>query len=170
MPNPRTSLTSEIAPRLREALAGLPPPRTLLDLGCGDTFYWQGYQSLFPGACCLGLDWAAEAMGHNNYQKIQADARHLPFAQQSVDLILLQHPDLDRNRQSWGQAISEIGRVLATDGHLLAACYHWAEAEILYKWLAEAGFVDRMFVLQAPVPLSGRHRVMLTATPPQNQP
>jgi ubiquinone/menaquinone biosynthesis C-methylase UbiE len=101
-----------------------PKPATILDIGCGTGAMLDDLSGF---GCVIGADFSPEALsycrirGHDSgaqYRLARADARHLPFASNSIDIVtamdIIEHIDDDK------AALSEIERVLKPDGLLLA--------------------------------------------------
>jgi SAM-dependent methyltransferase len=104
----------------------LPLPDGLtLDVGCGEGRFprdlkQRGYRVIGVDASQTLIEHAQEADPHGDY--LVADAAELPFEDGSVQLVtaFMSLHDID----DMEEAMREIGRVLAPDGHLCAAIVH----------------------------------------------
>lgn len=96
-------------------------PRRVLDLATGSGDLALTIAKRLPGAEITGADFCAEmlerarAKGLTN--TVLADALHLPFGGASFDAVTVAFGL--RNMADWGEALAEMGRVLAPGGHLL---------------------------------------------------
>lgn len=102
----------------------------ILELGCGTGAMWTQLESPLPSGCRLTLTDLSEGMleaarqalaGWNHVTFLQADAKDLPFADASFDLVIanmmLYHvPDI-------AGTLAEIRRVLTPSGMLCAATF-----------------------------------------------
>ncbi len=96
-------------------------PRRVLDLATGSGDLALTIAKRLPGAEITVADFCAEmlerarAKGLTN--TVLADALHLPFEKASFDVVTVAFGL--RNMADWGEALAEMGRVLAPGGHLL---------------------------------------------------
>jgi SAM-dependent methyltransferase len=125
--------------RQRDALLALVPWRgdeTVLDVGCGRGLLLVGAAHRLAGGRAFGIDvWRAVDLSMNRPQAalenaqlegvlervevLDADARHLPFADGSIDVVvssLVLHNIADAQERL--RAVREIARVLKPGGHV----------------------------------------------------
>ena len=113
-------------------------PVEILDIGCGTGAMLD---ELSVYCRVVGADFSPEALAfcrkrgdrlNAHYDLVRADARRLPFASNSFDIVtamdIIEHIDLDKD------ALLEIGRVLRPGGHLLVTvpAYRslWSEHDV----------------------------------------
>ncbi len=160
---------SNHAARLASLLCQFPPPRAVLDLGCGNcpgfSFAAGPTRKTFVG---VDYDSAALSRSRQHYPAalhlvqadlhlVQADAVHLPLRCQ-FDLILIRHPDIDQNRLRWQMVIQHAFNWLTEPGILVITVYSLSEFEDIRCWLAghtPVPFDERRLV---PASLDGRDR------------
>ncbi len=126
--------------RLISVLRQLPPPRRVLDLGCGDcrdaaAYYESGWS---PDTLLVGLDLDFHTLRQTNKRAIhpvQADLMHLPLRAR-FDLILVRHPDVARQPAAWEFALNHLIGWLADPGSVLITTYSVLEVDTLRGWLA----------------------------------
>lgn len=96
-------------------------PGRILDLATGSGDLALTIARKLPQAEITGVDFSAEmlavarAKGLRN--TVVADALHLPFPDESFDLVTVAFGL--RNMENWGAALREMARVLSAGGHLL---------------------------------------------------
>jgi len=121
-----------------------PPPRGLtLEVGCGEGRVVRDLASL--GYTTLGLDLSETLVRHaaradpgGTY--IRADARSLPFAEATIDLVVAFNSLMDI--EDMPRAVREIARVLRGDGRFCFSVTHpIADAGAFATQTAEAPFV-----------------------------
>jgi SAM-dependent methyltransferase len=106
-------------PGLASTLLAGQGPRRILDVGCGNGAFTHRLRDDFPDAAVIGLDIAGGMLALVEPPTVQADAMHLPFADNSMDAVLAMHmiyhlPDIDRG-------LAEMRRVLRPGGLLIAS-------------------------------------------------
>jgi malonyl-CoA O-methyltransferase len=117
------SLQARVAAELLERLAAFAfEPRVVLDLGAGTGRFTRELKRRYPRALVIALDLAPgmlrEARRHQHwwrrFERVCADALHLPLADASVDLVF------SSLMLQWceplGEAIAEVRRVLRAEG------------------------------------------------------
>lgn len=116
----------------------------VLEIGCGTGAFWSENRHRLPSFGMLVVTDLSSGMLASTRQRLNdlvpdglvADAQHLPFANDSFDVVVANHmlyhvPDI-------AQAVSEIRRVLAADGQLFAATNgetHMAEMNDLISFV-----------------------------------
>ena len=93
----QSAVQVEVARRLMERLDGLKfEPQCVLDLGCGDGVQARALAERFPNARVIAMDRSiirleqartARGRWRKRFALVAGDARHLPMAQGSVDLL-----------------------------------------------------------------------------------
>jgi len=106
------------------ALEELPPPRTIVDLGCGTAQLTADISERYPAATVIGADLSHDmlhagrdrATGHD---LVQTNVYALPFATGSVDVVA------STISYQWylepARALAEIARALRPGGHFVLA-------------------------------------------------
>jgi ubiquinone/menaquinone biosynthesis C-methylase UbiE len=111
--------TADINPWLGGHLSRLGRGARVLDVGCGDGYWLDAMRA--EGMCAVGLEpdpaTAAEASVHGPVGV--GDARRLPIADASVDLVWCIH--ILHHLDDPPAALAELRRVLRPGGHLLLA-------------------------------------------------
>lgn len=152
----------EEAAALREAFAGL--SGLVVDIGCADR---RASRYLPAGCAYVGLDYPGTAIGlYGTRPDLFGDARRLPFADRSVDAVILK--DVLEHVQGPQAALDECARVLRPGGCLVVWMpfmypVHDAPHDFqrftpqgLAAYLAEAGFeVSRASGVLTPVRTAG---------------
>jgi SAM-dependent methyltransferase len=141
--------------RLR--LAELPAGAQVLELGCGSGNLWRGKAALIPSGPAISLSDLSSGMlteavrrlgpQARRFRWLQADARAIPLARGSVDLVIANrvlHNVSDRT-----PALAEIHRVLRLGGRLVATTNDWTHH-------IETRELIRSLGLDADVPPVGR--------------
>jgi SAM-dependent methyltransferase len=159
--------------RLRSILAQLPvadlPPR-LLNVGCGAYPSALAIRHALPGWTLYGVDLDGQALrcaqnqmqGHAPALRLlQADAIHLPaLLRARLGLILIRHPDLRHQRDSWSQIIPTLPALLAPGGVLLITLYAPEEVDLIQSLTLPAPYPLDEHTLAA-VDLAGHDRFAL---------
>ena len=133
-----------------DAVASLLPegPFSLLDAGCGEGYYARAIAQQFPLAQVLGLDLSRDAItaaarvpGRANW--MVADLKHLPVANESIDVLLDVLTPADYN---------EFRRVLKPDGVLIkvipGADYLREVRSAVAPWLRSGDEYDNTRVME----------------------
>jgi SAM-dependent methyltransferase len=105
-----------------ERIGGLAPGATIADIGCSTGFLLEDVLAAYPHANAIGIDLIAAGLrkAHQrlpSVRLVQADARALPIADQSVDVIvsanLLEHiPDDERALRDFARILRPGGRAV----------------------------------------------------------
>lgn len=125
-----------------------PQASQILDVGCGTGYLAAQAKHRHPHARVIGIDFSSGmiAQANKNYNDIHfilADARQMPFADESFDLVLSNFafqwmPDLS-------EALCEARRVLTVKGQMHATLFGEKTCEELFGSLEHAGFnVDHL--------------------------
>jgi len=96
-----------------------PPPRALLDIGCGDGSFTRALCHHLPFTSITGLDLSLPRYlgGATGIRFVEGTVERLPFPTASFDLVtvsLSMHHWTDK-----GKGLAEISRVLKPGGHLI---------------------------------------------------
>jgi len=105
---------------LSAALAGVPAPARILDLGCGDGAAAGLAARRNPGHHMIGLDWSAGALGRARrlgLTVVRTGVDPLPVASGSVDVVIMS--ELIEHLVDTDSALDEVLRVLRPGGSLL---------------------------------------------------
>jgi demethylmenaquinone methyltransferase/2-methoxy-6-polyprenyl-1,4-benzoquinol methylase len=106
--------------RLTARLVAEKNPRHILDLATGSGDLAQTIRQACPNAHILGADFSVpmmrEAQRRHFHQLVAADGMALPFQSASFDVLTVAFGL--RNMASWPDALKEMRRVLAAQGHL----------------------------------------------------
>lgn len=96
-------------------------PRHVLDLATGTGDLALVLQRRLPSAQVIGADFSEEMLAVAKRKGVRevrvADARQLPFGDESFDVVTIAFGL--RNLPDWGEGLREMGRVLRPGGHLL---------------------------------------------------
>jgi SAM-dependent methyltransferase len=152
--------------RLASILRQLPPPRSVLELGCGnspDGLYFYGAGDSVP--LLVGLDKDSSALRAANGSSLyllQADITRLPFRLQ-FDRVIVRHPDIDHHTIQWHNLLDLAPDLLNNNGTLLITTYSLPEMEQINVWLASTRLVKLPLPVKQLVPpgLQGRDRFIL---------
>ena len=120
-----------------------PPPKALLDVGCGDGFFTRALSSSLPSVVITALDlsFPKYLAGYTGIRFVEGRVEKLPFDSGSFDVVtasLSMHHWDDKK-----QGISEIYRVLRGNGHIIIGdplLQGWLNNPLL-GWLAQK--IDR---------------------------
>lgn len=110
----------------------LQPDWHVLEIGCGDGTFWTSNKEKLPPHVSLSLTDISDGMlrdarrnlssiDHDGFSFYTADAHHLPFVDQSFDLVIANHVLF--YLEDFSQACQEICRVLKNKGILIASTY-----------------------------------------------
>jgi ubiquinone/menaquinone biosynthesis C-methylase UbiE len=119
---------------------GLAADASILDVGCGKGFMLQDFSVLMPQARLQGLDVSDYAIA-NAYPAVKdrlqvGDARRLPHADKSFDLVTAINVAHNFELDECAQAILEVQRVACQ--HAFVVVDAWrndAEKQVLEKWV-----------------------------------
>ncbi|GAB4552409.1 MAG: hypothetical protein OHK0023_20400 [Anaerolineae bacterium] len=142
--------------RVKAALAQVltRPPQYALEIGCGT--------QPFTDFTLIHLDWDGEALRrmHSKLRRLCADAGALPFSLNSLDLILIRHPDLAAHPISWQRALQHLAGYLRAGALLCTSCYEALEWDWISEWVDSLSLASIPIsdALLPPVPLSGADR------------
>ena len=161
---------ARLAAALAALTAGMPPPRRILDVGCGTFASADVLRARFPAALVCGLDRDGDVLQFAPPWPgpagcvIVADGAWLPFAPTpGFDLILVRHPDVDRRREGWQRVGVALAACLAAEGRIVVSCYSPHEADVLRAVLLRVGLemlpLDQKIL--PPANLAGQDRVVL---------
>jgi ubiquinone/menaquinone biosynthesis C-methylase UbiE len=126
-------------------LLNLPQNAKILELGCGPGYLWKdnigrvpaGWQitlsDLSPGM--LDAAWRNLVVTGRTFQFQEIDAQSIPFEAETFDVVIANHmlyhvPDIAR-------ALSEINRVLKSNGHLFATTIGKHHLEEISDWIRQ---------------------------------
>jgi hypothetical protein len=97
------------------------------------TDHWQS--SLLIG---VDLDFVSLRLAARHYPNlVQANIQYLPFST-PFDLILIRHPNIDKQRYAWQKAIFNLP--VTNDGVVVITVYSIAEAEQIRDWFSSLSF------------------------------
>lgn len=115
----------------------------VLDVGCGKGFMLHDFMQLMPNLRVAGIDVSAYAL-ENARPEVRpflrrGDARELPFADKSFDLVLAINTVHNLERQGCKQALREIQRVSRRHAFVVVDAWRTPEQERLLKqWVLTA--------------------------------
>lgn len=118
---------------------GLSAESKVLDVGCAKGFMMHDLAALIPGITVKGIDVSDYAIEHaiedmRPYVQV-ADARSLPFEDQSFDVVISVNTIHNLDREDCGQALREISRIAAKGAFVTVDAYHdEAEKNRMMKW------------------------------------
>lgn len=100
---------------------GLPEEGRFLEIGCGPGFVTDALRETRPALSVVGLDLDATLVGvaRQRMPAVRADAKHLPFADASVDFVYARL--VVRHLVDPGGALAEMRRVLRPGGRVVIA-------------------------------------------------
>jgi ubiquinone/menaquinone biosynthesis C-methylase UbiE len=112
---------------------------TVLDVGCAKGFMMHDLAELIPGIIVKGIDVSeyaiANAIDDMKAHVQVADARKLPFADKSFDVVISINTIHNLVREECGQALREIERVSKRGAYITVDAYRTeAEKERMYAW------------------------------------
>jgi SAM-dependent methyltransferase len=127
-----------VVPTLREHF-GLGGGSSLLDVGCGKGFMLHDLAAIIPGITLSGIDISAYAIEHaieDMKPHVQvADARELPFADKSFDVVVSINTIHNLKREECGRALREIERVARSGAFVTVDAYRTEdERERMLAW------------------------------------
>jgi SAM-dependent methyltransferase len=133
---------------------GLTEQSAVLDVGCAKGFMVRDFGELIPGISVSGVDISEYAIGcadSNIQPHLQvADARSLPFDDDSFDLVVSINTVHNLERDGVAQALGEIGRVSRRFAYVTVDAYRdEEERKRMMKWnltaltvLSDRGWVE----------------------------
>ena len=127
-----------VAPTFREHF-GLRAGDRLLDVGCGKGFMMHDFALLIPGLVVKGIDISQYAIDHaieDMRAHVQvADAKRLPFADKSFDVVVSINTIHNLARAECGQALREIERLARRGAFVTVDAYRSEqERERMLAW------------------------------------
>ncbi len=133
-----------LGPTRRLGLEFLPPSQgmVILDAGCGTGAFLDLYRN--SGARLLGIDQSRAMLTQSKRRLgadavvVRADASIMPYADTSVDLILLSMTLHELDEVTRRGVILEARRVLKEDGRILVLDYHPGPYPFPSGWIAKA--------------------------------
>lgn len=159
--------------RLRAVLGSLFPDSSqvhrVLNLGCGAFPSASVLRALFPAARLIGLDRELYALSPQpETALIAAVGAYAPFAPTArFDLLLVRHPDVDRDPAGWQRVAATLPAWLSSTGRLLVSGYAAHEVDTLRAILLVCGLRECPLPARLPaVDLAGRDRVLFACAPP----
>ena len=118
---------------------GLSPSSSVLDVGCAKGFMMHDLANLIPGIAVKGIDVSEYAI-NNAMEDMRAhvqvaDARKLPFQDNSFDVVISINTVHNLVREECGKALQEIERVSRGRSYITVDAYRTAEEkERMYAW------------------------------------
>lgn len=118
---------------------GLTGASSVLDVGCAKGFMMHDLAELIPGITVKGIDvseYAIENVVDSMRPHVQvADARHLPFADKSFDVVISINTVHNLERADCAKALQEIERVARGKSFITVDAYRSEEErERMYAW------------------------------------
>ncbi|MDQ3003172.1 MAG: class I SAM-dependent methyltransferase [Fibrobacterota bacterium] len=118
---------------------GLTPQSSLLDVGCAKGFMLFDLSQAFPGIKLSGVDVSSYAVSNcidSMKPNLQvADARSLPFADDSFDIVTSINTVHNLDRDECGRSLQEIERVSRGKSFITVDAYRSEdEKEAMYAW------------------------------------
>jgi SAM-dependent methyltransferase len=112
---------------------------SVLDVGCGKGFMLHDLAELIPGITVKGIDisqYAIENVIENTKPHVQvANATHLPFPDNSFDVVISINTVHNLEREECGKALREIERVSRSGSFITVDAYrNDEEKERMYAW------------------------------------
>jgi SAM-dependent methyltransferase len=112
---------------------------SLLDVGCGKGFMLNDFSSLIPGLNVCGVDVSEYAIEHSMESVCHnlqfADARELPFNDNSFDLVISINTVHNLEQAELIKALKEIQRVSRKDAFITVDAYrNEEEKEAMFAW------------------------------------
>jgi SAM-dependent methyltransferase len=127
-----------VVPTLQQHF-GLDSTSSLLDVGCGKGFMMHDLVELIPGITVKGIDVSEYAIA-NAIEDMRphaqvADARKLPFADNSFDVVISINTIHNLVRDECGKALQEIERVSRGKSYITVDAYRTEEEKTrMYAW------------------------------------
>lgn len=118
---------------------GLNRKSSVLDVGCGKGFMMHDLAELIPGITVKGIDiseYAIENAIEDMKPHVQvADARYLPFADKSFDVLISINTIHNLEKNECAKALQEIERVSRGKGFVTVDAYRdEQEKELMFAW------------------------------------
>ncbi len=127
-----------VIPTLKQHF-GLSGDSSVLDVGCAKGFMMHDMAELIPGITVRGIDVSEYAIDNaiedmRSYVQV-ADARKLPFADNSFDVVISINTIHNLVRQECGQALREIQRVSKGKSYITVDAFRTEEEkERMFAW------------------------------------
>lgn len=121
----------------------LPDDARVLDVGCGKGFMMHDFKELMPNMTVAGIDISQYALDHamesmRPFVQV-ADAKDLPFGDQSFDLVISINTVHNLPLEECKQALREIQRVTRKNAFITVDAWHNEEEHArLKKWILTA--------------------------------
>lgn len=134
--NPR--FWQPVIPTLQQHF-GLGPASSVLDVGCAKGFMLHDLAAAIPGITAKGIDVSDYAIA-NAIEPVRphvqvADARELPFADKSFDVVISVNTVHNLDREDCGRALREIERVARRGAFITVDAYrNDEEKEAMFAW------------------------------------
>lgn len=127
-----------VIPTLKEHF-NLASESSVLDVGCGKGFMMHDMAELIPGILVKGIDiseYAIENAIEDMKPHVQvANAKELPFEENSFDVVISINTVHNLERDGCGQALREIERVSHSKSFITVDAYlNDEEKELMYAW------------------------------------
>ncbi len=127
-----------VIPTLRQHF-GLSAASSVLDVGCAKGFMMHDMAELIPGITVKGIDVSEYAVANaidDMRPHVQVvDARKLPFADNSFDVVISINTIHNLAREDCGQALREIQRVSKRGAYITVDAYqNEVEKERMFAW------------------------------------
>ena len=113
-------------PRWRFMTGFSPPPRRILDIGCGPGWTLEQFAAIYPDAENYGVDILDQGPGSVVYHRVDLDHEPLPFPNSHFDVVIMTHVVEHLHHPTF--VAREIGRVLAPGGWLYIEAPNWTAA------------------------------------------
>ena len=121
----------------------LNPDAAILDVGCAKGFMLADFRKLMPEAHIAGVDVSSYAIAHGHPDVVNciqvANAKKLPYADCSFDLVISVNTIHNLRRHECIQALQEIQRVTRNHAFVMVDGWHNDEQKkTMYEWVLTA--------------------------------